>query len=461
MPSHQPKKLLRIGVFRGKQCLEERVVKKRQTVSFGQDESNTFCVLSSSVPKKAKVFVHDASKDAFTLNIDTSVKGRVFVKDGKSFKLEDIKRESGVSIEGNKIQIALTDSSRGKLVFGKITILFQFVHQRDDATALLLADQQKKRFSVFSAVFFFALLFSFLLHIVPLLVVSLQDWPQDDETIALPSWFKPEIVQLKIEDDEDPPEEPDLPELPVDPLGEFVQTEVITAEPSGGGGGDPGASTGALMERITDAHRQQGAMITSQILGIEGGDVGSYYANMLGGNAHIADMSDIAAGDIGGAGGTGNLLNQLASASGGAGGGSGSAGLLGIGSGEGTGGPRVVVSNAPKEPERARVQFSVKDQSEFTAAAPAGSKESIERMFVQKKNDITSCYQRAMNAQGRAQGRFVIAITVTKEGTVLKVDKIEDQIGGDMFTCVRQRIMNWKFGTLQAPIAFKKTWVFS
>ena len=66
-----------------------------------------------------------------------------------------------------------------------------------------------------------------------------------------------------------------------------------------------------------------------------------------------------------------------------------------------------------------------------------------------------------MNAQGKASGRFVLAITVAKDGSVLKVDKIEDQIGGEMYTCVRQRIMNWKFGALKAPIAFKKTWVFS
>jgi hypothetical protein len=82
-------------------------------------------------------------------------------------------------------------------------------------------------------------------------------------------------------------------------------------------------------------------------------------------------------------------------------------------------------------------------------------------MFAKKKNDISSCYQRVMNAQGKASGRFVVVITISKDGTVMKVVKQEDQIGGEMFTCVRQRIMNWKFGALKAPITFKKTWVFS
>ena len=194
-------------------------------------------------------------------------------------------------------------------------------------------------------------------------------------------------------------------------------------------------------------------MITAQILGVDGG-VEGFYADMLGSNAHIADMSDIAAGDIG-TSASGNLLNQLSASSG-----QGS-GLLGIDTGASSG-PKVVVDNKKDETTRAKVSFNMKsNSSEFASAPPPGSKESIESMFKKKQGDIKSCYQRVMNAQGKASGRFVIAITVNKDGTVLQVNKVEDQIGGEMFTCVKGRIMNWKFGTLKSPIAFKKTWVFS
>ena len=65
-----------------------------------------------------------------------------------------------------------------------------------------------------------------------------------------------------------------------------------------------------------------------------------------------------------------------------------------------------------------------------------------------------------MNIKGESKGRFILAITVNKDGTVQRVDKVEDEIGGEMFNCVRTRLMNWNFGPLESPIAFRKTWVF-
>ena len=178
---------------------------------------------------------------------------------------------------------------------------------------------------------------------------------------------------------------------------------------------------------------------------------------MLGANAHIADMSDIDAGSIGMSAG-GNLLAQLAAGEGGNAG----SGLLGLDNSASQNGPKVVVDNKAKtNTARAKAEFKMTDKSEFATSAPAGSKESIEKIFARKKGDISNCYQRVMNAQGKASGRFVISILVGKDGKAQKIERVEDQIGGDMFTCVRQRIMNWDFGALQAPIFFKKTWVFS
>ena len=59
MPVQEAKKFLRIGVFRGKQQLEERVVRERVSVSVGQEDSCTFTVLSSAVPKKWNLVGHD------------------------------------------------------------------------------------------------------------------------------------------------------------------------------------------------------------------------------------------------------------------------------------------------------------------------------------------------------------------------------------------------------------------
>lgn len=463
MAVQEIKKNLRIGVFRGKQKLCERVVKKRSTVVVGREckdnEDSQFPVLSSVMPAQWDLFVYYPDKDAFALHVTKQMRGRVIVKDGVSLEIgPDLKNGTGIRVKGDDIYIALTRSSRGRVIIGgKILFLFQFVYNRDEgAVARMLSQKSAYRHSVGSflgSALGVCLIISLLAHLIPLLYIGLQDWPRNDETVLMPSWAKEvtiEEMKVEVENEEPEEEEPTI----VEDGGEVLPG--LDSSPSVSDF-DSTVSRGELMDKITDKHREQGAMITAQILGVDGGIEG-FYGDMLGSNTHIADMSDIAAGDIG-LGASGNLLNQLASAEGGSGG-----GLMGLESGSGgNSGPKVVVDGAAKKQTtaRAQVEFKMTDKSDFVGAAPAGSKEAIESMFRKKQGDIKSCYQRVMNAQGKAAGRFVIAITVAKDGTVLKVDKIEDQIGGEMYTCVRQRIMNWKFGALKAPIAFKKTWIFS
>ncbi len=457
MAVQEPKKFLRIGIFRGKQSLEESVVKKRRTVSIGQDESNTFCILSSAVPKKWNMFVYDSAKDSFTLVVKDSMRGRVVLDASKKIEVsldEQLRPGPNVKFVGDERHIQLTNVSRGKVSIGKINILFNFVSKTDEmAAARILYTPPSfwdKFVEFFPKALLYAVLISFICHFIPLAYVCFQDWPRNDDFFIIPMAVKPvEIKDMEILEEDEPEPEPEIVEE-----AENVLPEVDSVQPEPEP--EPGTvSKAELMDQITDKHREQGAMITAQILGVDGG-VEGFYADMLGSNAHIADMSDIAAGDIG-ASASGSLLNQLAAS------GNGGGGLLGIDSGAGNSGPKVVVDNTPKkEATRAKVDFKMSSNaSEFASAPPPGSKESIEGVFKKKQGDIKSCYQRVMNAQGKANGRFVISILVGKDGVVMKVEKVEDQIGGEMFNCVRQRIMNWKFGTLSKPIAFKKTWVFS
>ena len=464
MAVQEIKKNLRIGVFRGKQKLCERVVTKRSTVTVGceckESEETQFMMLSSVMPKQWELFIYYPEKDAYALHVTKKMRGRIIVKDGVSLEISpDLKPGNGIRIKGDDIYIALTRASRGRIIIGgKILFLFQFASIRDEgAVARMLNQKAAYRRGIGSflkSALGVALILSFLAHLIPLLYIGLQDWPRNDEVVLMPSWAKPvtlEEMKVEIENEEPQDEEPTIVEQGDDVLPSVDEGPSNIPDPNSS------LSRGELMDQITDKHREQGAMITAQILGVEGGIEG-FYGDMLGANTHIADMSDISAGDIG-LGASGNLLNQLAAAEGGGSGG----GLMGIESGTGNSGPKVVVDGASKKQTtaHAKVEFKMTDKSDFVGAAPAGSKDAIEAMFRKKQGDIKTCYQRVMNAQGKASGRFVLAITVAKDGSVLKVDKIEDQIGGEMYTCVRQRIMNWKFGALKAPIAFKKTWVFS
>ncbi len=453
MASRQPNKnlRLRIGVFRGKTALEERVINKDQNITFGKAQGNTFFVSSDSFPESVEVFAYDVSTGTYTLTVPLGTKGRVILEEGKSLEFEKLKEsDHSVYVDHGNIVLKLGTMSRGKVTFGKITILFQFIAIKEDAGTLLLANKQRLKLTdIISIGFLLPFIFSLMMHSGFLSYVLFQDWPRDDETIAVPNWVKVADPRSSI-DTADPEEPTPEPEVPEDPYGEVTETvEEVAVDTS-----DNNASKEQLLESITDAHREAGAMITAQILGIEG-DSSDYFGAMLGSSVAIAEMNDISASDIG-AGGTGSLLGSLASSTVG---GEGN-GLLNIGDGS-SAGPRVVTNDTKKTVDHKKVTFTVKDSSEFTASAPPGSKEAIEGVFKKKKSDITNCYNRVINAQGKTTGRFVITIAVQKDGSVMKVEKVEDQIGGDMFSCVRQRILQWKFGTLKAPIVFKKTWVFN
>ena len=173
MPVQEAKKFLRIGVFRGKQQLEERVVRERVSVSVGQEDSCTFTVLSSAVPKKWNLFVHDSGNDKYTLHLKRSMHGRVVVANGSTIILnDDLQPGNGVNIIGDEVYITLTNSSRGRIVIGKINILFQFVSNHDEkavARILLQGSGVSSRISeILPRVLALSLLFLLFFNFLPL-----------------------------------------------------------------------------------------------------------------------------------------------------------------------------------------------------------------------------------------------------------------------------------------------------
>ena len=114
-------------------------------------------------------------------------------------------------------------------------------------------------------------------------------------------------------------------------------------------------------------------------------------------------------------------------------------------------------ANMPKS--KRGVSFN--ESSTFTQSASDDMRNNIEAVFRKKRGDITDCYEREISSRDKATGRLSIVLIVGKDGRTMKVDKTEDEIGGQMFQCVKQKILEWQFGTLEKPVSFKKTWVFN
>ena len=118
-------KILRVGIIRKGKIVEERLLRKKQDVTVGSNSKNTFSISGSNLPKSVKLFTF-ARNGQYNLEFSEQMDGRVFL-DGKVQKLSDI-RGGGETVRKGKVSVvSLTEQSRGKVVLGDVTFLFQFV----------------------------------------------------------------------------------------------------------------------------------------------------------------------------------------------------------------------------------------------------------------------------------------------------------------------------------------------
>jgi hypothetical protein len=119
-PSSGPK-VLRIGLVVGGRIVEERVVKRRGTVTVGASEESSF-VLRAEVPGPFKLFERVGAD--YHLNFTDAMTGRVALANGVS----DLATLRGQAERvGRGYRVRLTEDARGKVTLGDATFLFQFV----------------------------------------------------------------------------------------------------------------------------------------------------------------------------------------------------------------------------------------------------------------------------------------------------------------------------------------------
>ena len=116
-------KVLRIGLVSGGRVVEERIVKERVDVTVGPSERSMFVLSSDHIRSSHKLF--ELVGDGYVLNFLDGMSGRVALPTGVS-DLEVLKGQSRRG-PGGSYQVRLTEDSRGKILVGDTTFLFQFV----------------------------------------------------------------------------------------------------------------------------------------------------------------------------------------------------------------------------------------------------------------------------------------------------------------------------------------------
>ena len=116
-------KVLRIGLIQSGRVIEERIIKQRTNVTVGSSEKNLFVISEGDLPPNFCLF--ELSGDDYNLNFRDGMKGRVALPGGLS-EIADLKSQAR-SLGDGVYQVTLSEESRGKVVIGNTTFLFQFV----------------------------------------------------------------------------------------------------------------------------------------------------------------------------------------------------------------------------------------------------------------------------------------------------------------------------------------------
>ncbi len=117
-------KILRIGVIRGGQIVDEKLVPERIPVTVGTDPGNTFVLASTHAPRSVVLF--DLRANDYYLSFTENMNGRISVGD-RSADLQSLRAQNLVSKVKESYYLKLNESARGRISVGDCIVLFQFV----------------------------------------------------------------------------------------------------------------------------------------------------------------------------------------------------------------------------------------------------------------------------------------------------------------------------------------------
>jgi len=407
MPVATGPKVLRIGLVQGGKVIEERVIKQRSTVSVGPSEKNTFVVLGqgmAGLPASFKLF--ELVGPDYFLNFIDGMGGRVALQTGVS-DLSALKGQAKRAGDSS-YQVKLTDDSRGKVVVGETTFLFQFVAppplqpkpQLPSSVKSGVADQIDWSMTIIAA-------FSFLIHFGAIGSMY-SDWA--DKVLPDEADIKGLLKMVQNLPPPPPPEKP-VEEDPnakkdkEDKADKPSQTAAKSAAASGpagkSGSGKPlsGAEAAAIGKQLSS--------MEAQILGVLG--QGPAAANVLAdGNVPTGSLDTFAKQDAAvGAGGPGGLKMGVAGGPVGPGGRPGLGDGIPGGKAEGTNtsGTTAAVA-APK----ANVSGG--------GSVSGGKISNADRVIALARGKARACYQQGLGANPDMEGRASFTLTISGSGSV-------------------------------------------
>lgn len=452
-------KVLRIGVIQSGKIIEERVVRKRQTVTVGHSEKNSFVIPSPQLPARFDLF--ELKGEQYYLNFLDPMEGRISLEEGVT-ELGALKAKTKTKQAG-RYQTVLTDNSRGKIVIGDSTLLFQFVVPPPiQPTPQLPAAARGGLFKNIDWAFFLITLTAFIVEFGFLTYVMTQDWPVVEGWQAIPDRFAqllvPPDVGLDVEKKPTTSDE-----------GEGMEGDEESGEEEKKSSGKSSQNKGTKMSAEDQARQraEQRARLTealastgiNKILGamsadgaeggiadvLRGGDVGSDQDELF---KQVAGVG-VAQGD-----GLGGLRGPV--------GGNAGDGVVGeIGAVQAAGGGTDVRTEGGGG-ER-KIKASMKSSKNATAVDGTGLLDGneVSRVLKERKSSIQLCYEKALRRNPTLAGKVKIQFTISGSGRVSSVKVLENDVSPEVGDCIAQTISRLRFPSPEGgDVTFANSFLF-
>ncbi|MBN1654663.1 MAG: TonB family protein [Deltaproteobacteria bacterium] len=452
-------KVLRIGLIQGGKIIEERIIRKRESVTVGSSEKNHFVIHSEGVPSRFELF--QLVGDAYILNFTENMKGRVGLPGGVH-DLDRMRSSGTARNAGSYWQVKLSDKSRGKVNIGATTLLFQFVipppvQPRPQLPAAVRGGLVGNIDWVFTAfvVFTFMSMFSFLVYL------ENADWPIETGLAAVPEDFARFIFE-----EPPPPQEVVETETTVEGEGEATSEEPSKGTATGksrGSGGD-GMSADERARAIADKSARIAAEASQAaealIVGALSSEAGGALADVLAGGAVIGNAEEIMA-QASGVGvaqraGGGTLRER-------AGGGTGS-GEKGLGSLAVAKGASTTVSEGGTVTER-----KIKGKTNVGSGGDIGGTGDFDssvvvRTIKTRLSAIQLCYERELRRNPTIAGKVTVQFSIQPRGNVTDVSITANTTGDSAVAkCVSDAISRFRFnpGPEGGSVTYSYPFVFA
>jgi outer membrane biosynthesis protein TonB len=440
-PAGAKPKILRIGIIQGGRIVEERLVRKRENITIGQSAKNMFVVPSDVLPRHWMLF--EVSGNRYIAHFSEGMDARIAVG-SEIISLAQLRQTGKIQRKGPSFVLPLDERSRGKIVLGDMTILFQFVTPPPPQPRPQLP--ASVRGSLTSGVdWFFATIagVSFLLHLLLVIYLRNVDWPRKPDIEEIPDRFVKMVAQPKKEE---PKKEEKKVEEKTD---EKKEEKAEKKKPEEKKAAQPKhelteAEKAKLAEDRARAEAERRARLAEQVrstgllklLGAKA-DGGGSLADVLGKGDVDRDQEKAFQG-IGGVG----VASSDAALRGIKSGGTGSGRVASVGGLRG--GAGIAGGETGVGPSEKRVSGVVKSE------APAVDGELdpgvVSKEVRSRLGAIKACYERALKRNPTLSGKVVVHWTITAAGTVSGIDIENDTLGdSEVANCIKSLVARWRF----------------